>query len=311
MSSTLTREVNLEQRQDHLCGYFQAMASPCEVLIDIAESSDISPHDSLWDEAYKLVSAIALEAWRIEDKYSRYRDDNIIYEINHAQGRQVEIDSETFELLNLANTCYELSQGRFDITSGILGKVWQFDGSANLPSQSMIDTCLACIGWHHVTFNEKYIHLLPGFALDLGGIGKEYAVDKCIQIARQQLPDYSVLINFGGDISVTKPRKNLPYWQVGIEHPNPEKQTQMMVKIAQGGLATSGDAKRYLLKDGVRYGHVLSPHTGYPVMDAPRSVTVAGENCTQAGLLATLALLQGAGAESFLKDQQITHWCLR
>lgn len=46
-------------------------------------------------------------------------------------------------------------------------------------------------------------------------------------------------------------------------------------------------------------------------MDAPRSVTVAGENCTQAGLLATLALLQGAGAESFLKDQKITHWCLR
>lgn len=311
MHSKHSREINIELREDHLCGYFTAMASPCEVLIDIAEHSGIDECHPLWREAVKLVSEIAQEAWRIEEKYSRYRDDNIIHKINTAQGKPVEIDPETYDLLNLANTCFELSQGRFDITSGVLGKVWQFDGSDNLPSQSAIDACLACMGWKHVWLKENRVRLLPGFALDLGGIGKEYAVDKCVQIALKHFSQSSVLINFGGDISVTQPRRTLPFWQVGIEHPNPEEQTQMLVKIAQGGLATSGDAKRYLLKDGVRYGHVLFPQTGYPVMDAPRSVTVAGENCTHAGLLATLALLEGANAETFLADQNITHWCLR
>ena len=151
---------------------------------------------------------------------------------------------------------------------------------------------------------------VPGMEIDFGGIGKEYAVDSCVQVATKIAPKCSVLVNFGGDIAVSHPRQNQPYWFVGIEHPNPEKDSQLSVTIAQGGLATSGDARRYLIKDGIRYSHVLNPQTGYPVTGAPRSVTVAGENCTQAGLLATLALLQGDQAEIFLEKQGTTHWCL-
>jgi thiamine biosynthesis lipoprotein len=83
-----------------------------------------------------------------------------------------------------------------------------------------------------------------------------------------------------------------------------------MVQIARGGLATSGDANRFLIKDGVRYSHILNPKTGYPITAAPASVTVAGENCTQAGLLATLSLLQGNNAEAFLRAQGLQHWCI-
>lgn len=300
MTKHAVREVSIEVRGDHICGRFDAMASPCEVLIDAIDSQ----------QALALTQAIAAEAWRIESKYSRYRDDNIMYEINHAQGQAVAIDHETQQLLSLANTCFELSEGRFDVTSGILGQVWQFDGSDTIPSQTMIEACLVCSGWENVQLTDDSIRLLPGYAIDLGGIGKEYAVDRCVQLAREMQPTWSVLVNFGGDIGVTRPRQAHPYWQVGIEHPDPARTTQMLVTIAQGGLATSGDAKRFLLKDGVRYGHVLDPQTGYPVKDAPRSVTVAGENCTQAGLLATLAILHGAQAEVFLLEQGVTHWCL-
>ena len=76
-------------------------------------------------------------------------------------------------------------------------------------------------------------------------------------------------------------------------------------------MATSGDARRHAIRDGVRHGHVLSPLTGWPVPDAPRSVTVLGESCTQAGLLATLALLKGAGAEVFLESEGVTFRCQR
>jgi thiamine biosynthesis lipoprotein len=76
-------------------------------------------------------------------------------------------------------------------------------------------------------------------------------------------------------------------------------------------LATSGDAKRFLLNNGVRYGHILDPPTGWPVKDAPRSVTVAAGTCLDAGMLATFAMLHGPGAEAFLSAQNVRHWILR
>lgn len=73
----------------------------------------------------------------------------------------------------------------------------------------------------------------------------------------------------------------------------------------------SGDARRFLLKDGIRYSHILDPTTGWPFTDAPRSITIAADTCTQAGMLATLAMLKGKDAESFLEDQDCQSWCLR
>lgn len=80
---------------------------------------------------------------------------------------------------------------------------------------------------------------------------------------------------------------------------------------SRGGLATSGDARRFLLKDSVRYGHVLDPRTGRPVSDAPRSVTVAADTCTQAGILSTFAMLMASEPEAFLEQQCVRYWCIR
>ena len=75
--------------------------------------------------------------------------------------------------------------------------------------------------------------------------------------------------------------------------------------------ATSGGARRLLLKDGIRYSYILDPKTGWPVKNAPRSVTVAAETCTDAGILSTLAMLQGQDAEQFLEQQDAIFWCIR
>jgi thiamine biosynthesis lipoprotein len=83
------------------------------------------------------------------------------------------------------------------------------------------------------------------------------------------------------------------------------------IDLHVGALATSGDSRRFLLKDGQRYGHILDPTTGWPVVDAPRSVTVAAPSCTQAGMLATLAQLSGRDAEEFLAAQGVQYWALR
>jgi FAD:protein FMN transferase len=146
--------------------------------------------------------------------------------------------------------------------------------------------------------------------IDLGGIGKEYAVDRALHLLKQQT-DLPILINFGGDLAVSGAQKNLKPWQVGIETPDQNAQAHHILEISAGALATSGDAKRFLLHQGKRYGHILNPKTGYPVENAPRSISVAGSTCVQAGTLSTLALLQGENAESFLQEQNAIYWCLR
>ena len=276
------------------------MASACEVIV-------VSNDRKL---AMTLGQLIADEVWRIEDKYSRYQSTSVCSAINHSGGKSRLIDQETYALLNFADTCYQLSDGVFDITSGVLRQVWKFDGSGNIPSDNAVKLSLKNIGWQQVCFDEKQITLPENMELDFGGIGKEYAVDRAMIIANEttHLP---VLINLGGDLAANKPRKiNVP-WQVGIEHPGFIDHKNIVVSLHQGALATSGDAKRFLLKDNVRYSHILNAKTGWPVAQAPRSITVVAPHCIQAGILATLALMQGKQAENFLTEQNIKFWAIR
>jgi thiamine biosynthesis lipoprotein len=119
------------------------------------------------------------------------------------------------------------------------------------------------------------------------------------------------MLNFGGDLLALGPRRDGRPWLVGIESLDAPAASAKQIELERGALATSGDARRFLLKDGKRYGHILDPRTGWPVEGAPRSVTVAAPTCSEAGMLATLALLRGRDAESFLAAQGVRHWCLR
>lgn len=82
----------------------------------------------------------------------------------------------------------------------------------------------------------------------------------------------------------------------------------MLLKLSKGGLATSGDSRRFLQRDGRRYSHLLDPRTGWPVENAPRSVTVAAPSCIQSGLVASLAMLAGSGARDFLDQTGLPYW---
>jgi thiamine biosynthesis lipoprotein len=293
------RAVRVEAGQGCLVGQFSAMASPCEILVESVDT----------DAARRLTDIAAAEAWRVEDKFSRYAADNIVARINSADGAPVEVDTETGSLLDFANTLHDVSDGRFDITSGVLREVWRFDGSDNLPGSDDVERVLQRIGWHRVDWQPPTLCMQPGMEIDLGGIGKEYAVDRVAQLLREASQS-SVLINFGGDIAVTRPPADRKGWKVGIESvsgPGAEK----IIELGAGALATSGDARRFLLRDGVRYSHILDPRNGWPVRNAPRSITVAADTCTQAGMLSTLAMLEGRNAEAFLRGEKVRYWCRR
>lgn len=295
------RNITVEQGEGCLRGQFHAMASPCEVLCEIDDHS----------EARRLTRIAAAEAWRIEDKFSRYLPGNIIDRINHAGGEAVDVDPETSQLIDFAVKLYDLSDGRFDITSGVLRQVWRFDGSSNIPTAAAVKKVLRRVGWKRVNWHSPRLQMLPGMEIDLGGIGKEYAVDRAATLLRDE-SDASMLVNFGGDlVAVRKPRRRTA-WKVGVESADAAMHDAgRLLSLQIGALATSGDARRFLIHESVRYSHILDPLTGWPVPDAPRSVTVAADTCIQAGMLSTLAMLKGAQADAFLDAQSVRYWCDR
>ena len=293
-------DIAIDIQQNYSVGRFSAMASPCEVLIESLDKSHVE----------KITQLAFNEAIRIEHKFSRYRDDNIIFAINNAKGKPVEVDEETALLLDFAQQCFELSDGMFDITSGVLRKVWKFDGSDNIPEPSQVKSITPHIGWNKVRWNKPEIILPDNMEIDLGGIGKEYAVDSTVKLLKQQT-DKSFLVNYGGDIACPFPRAHNTPWTIGVDDPESTGENSVgKIDLFQGGLATSGDARRYLIRDGIRYSHILNPKTGYPVPDAPRSVTVISNTCIEAGILSTFAMLEGKNALDFLKAQDVKYWCI-
>tara|TARA_R110001592_G_scaffold93168_1_gene270741 strand:+ start:306 stop:1262 length:957 start_codon:yes stop_codon:yes gene_type:complete len=282
-------------------GQFQAMASDCQVLLENTNQQ----------QAEQLLKLAAIETWRIEHKFSRYKAGNLMDKINHAYDEAIPVDEETTALFNFAEQCHQLSDGLFDITAGVLRKIWRFDGTDNTPTSQQISNILPFIGWTKVQWAAPYIQLPQGMELDLGGIGKEYAVDKvCLLLQKQaeKASQVSILINFGGDLACSGPRLNGAAWEVAVESYQHEKNTVLNVKLSQGAIATSGDSRRFLLKNGVRYSHILNPKTGQSITDAPHSISVAAPSCMQAGILSTMAMLQGKKAEDFLRAQDADFW---
>ncbi len=295
------RSVSVEAGEGCWRGQFLAMASPCEVLCETDDP----------EEAKRLTELVAAEVWRIEDKFSRYVPGNIVDRINSAAGRPVELDPETSQLIDFSENLHELSAGRFDITSGVLRRVWTFDGSNNIPSNTSIKEVLKHVGWRRVSWVAPVLQMQSGMEIDLGGIGKEYAADRAATLLRDATTD-SCLVNLGGDLIATRRPRLRDAWKVGIEAiDSSAADAAKMLNLEVGGLATSGDARRFLVKGGIRYSHILDPRTGWPIPDAPRSLTVAADTCTQAGMLSMLAMLKGAKAESFLDAQNIRYWCNR
>ena len=271
---------------------FKAMGTPCDIQL-FAESED---------QARQATAAAVADVERLEALYSRYRSSSFLSEINRTaeQADSIEVDEETACLLDYAATCYEQSEGLFDITSGILRQAWKYD-QAKLPEQAQIDALLERVGWHKVVWQRPLLSFsVPGMEIDFGGIVKEYAVDRAASICRAHGVKNGV-INLGGDINVIGPRADNTPWRVGIRHPRNKEGIFDTVSLYQGALASSGDYERCILVNGIRYGHVLNPFTGWPVRFMA-AVSVIGDFCVVAGSASTIAMLKEEAGKQWLED---------
>ena len=279
---------------------FRAMGSPCELLLE-----GLPAHRN--EEILVLAQA---ETERLEALYSRYRSSSLLSEINRvaARGGHVEVDAETASLLDYAATCHRESSGLFDITSGVLRRVWKFskETTCRPPTAQQLRPLLELTGWEKLRWERPRLKFdLPGMEIDFGGIVKEYAADRVSARCREAGAAHG-LVNLGGDISVIGARGDGAPWNIGIQHPEMPGTLLQTLALYRGGMTTSGDYERCFIVDGVRYGHVLNPRTGWPVRHLS-SVTVAAEFCLVAGSASTIAMLKEADGPDWLATLGLPH----
>jgi thiamine biosynthesis lipoprotein len=277
---------------------FKAMGSPCELQIYAAKHL-------LAESASAQVIA---DVQRLEQLYSRYRPDSFLSAINRvaATGGSIRVDAETASLLNYADTCQRESGGLFDITSGILRRAWRFDRQ-QLPDETQIQALLAKVGWQRLRWNPPVLEFPePGMELDFGGVVKEYAVDRAAVIAWEAGIRHG-FINLGGDIRVLGPHPDGEPWRVGVRHPRQAGALIQSLEVRQGALASSGDYERCIVLEGVRYGHILNPRTGWPVRHLA-SVSVLSDLCVVAGSASTIAMLKEEQGPVWLEALGLPHY---
>jgi len=276
---------------------FKAMGSPCD--IQLFADTQI--------KAKRVTDAAIADVYRLEALYSRYRSDSFLTDINRvaATGGRITVDEETAGLLNYAATCYDQSDGLFDITSGILRRAWRFD-LGKLPDQTQVQELLDRVGWHKLRWAPPVLEFpISGMEIDFGGVVKEYAVDRAAALCWEAGIRHGV-VNLGGDIKVIGPRADGSPWRVGIRHPRHKEAVMQTILLREGALASSGDYERCIKADGVRYGHVLNPKTGWPVRHLA-AVSVIGDFCVVAGSASTIAMLKEDNGPAWLESLGLPH----
>lgn len=248
------------------------------------------------ERAERLSRAVEAEARRIETKFSRYREASVVSEINRNAGRTpVAVDEETEMLVRSALDMTRMTQGRFDPTVGALRRVWDFK-SNRVPSPEEVAALLPLVDADAVSVRDRTVFLRkPGMEIDLGGVGKEYAVDRAARILETE-GIRSAIVNFAGDVRTIGSRGDGHPWKVGVADPHDRARCRFAVRALGGaGIATSGDYERGFVKDGVRYHHILDARTGWPARGLSSATAIAA-TAFRAGRFATAAFLLGAEA---------------
>jgi FAD:protein FMN transferase len=261
---------------------FKAMGTLCQI-------TTTAPSPAFKSAALRWVA-------EFEARYSRFLPDSLISRINAAAGEHwVEIDPVTERILELCGELVFFSRGAFDPTALPLIKLWNWKANPPIvPRDDQIAAARELVGWEKIQRRPGAIFLPePGMCLDLGGIGKEYAVDCVVELARQHgLAD--ALVDFGQDVRAIGQPAGRAEWFIGLEDPKHPGTCWAAVAVKDTAVATSGDYLRCFEKDGRRYGHIIDPRTGHPVNSGCQSVTVIAPSCTVAGVLSTTAFVLGA-----------------
>jgi FAD:protein FMN transferase len=234
------------------------------------------------------------EIRRLEKLMSIHIPDSEISKINQAAGKdRVSISKELMAVIQRSLFWSEKTAGAFDITVGPAQELWDFD-TPSLPSKFSIADAIKKIDYRKIQLKEQTVFLPEkGMLLNLGAIAKGYAVDKAIDILKENKIQ-SALINAGGDLKSIGQRSDQLNWRIGLQHPRNSESLLASFSISGNAVATSGDYQKYFEKNGNRYHHILDPTTGYPATTGSISATVIAKNVMDADALSTAIFVLGS-----------------
>jgi thiamine biosynthesis lipoprotein len=268
-------------------GSFKALGHGCELQVETADKH----------LAQQLLSCISEEVLRIAKKYTPISGnnsannsvDNIITQMNKGTAESIIVDGETATLLDFSDACYRLSEGRFDVCCSAIQ-------SLNTPT-----TLAKHFNWQQLRWDNPRLRMLQGMQLNLNAIIKAHACDRALSLANE-ISKVPLLLSVAGIHLCNKPRLATGDWWP--EHLKAtDIHTGKSMQLQEGAIVTlysqSQGPRRYNFYDGT---------TNQAITESPLALTVAAPNCTEANMLATLAMLQGENAEQYLSSQQVTYW---
>ena len=239
------------------------------------------------------IDAVMAELRRIDDLMSHYKPESQLSQINlYANERPVQVDKELFDLIKLSTHYSQITEGAFDITYASVGYLYDYPRHVH-PTEKQISETLPAVNWRNMLLDEEH-HTVrfehPGMRIDLGGIGKGYAVDRGIAILKARGIQHA-LVTAGGDSRIIGDRMGRP-WLVAIRHPDNSNKVVTRIPLSNSAVSTSGDYERYFDEGGVRYHHIIDPHTGHSASKV-RSATIIAPTATQTDGMSKTAFVLG------------------
>jgi thiamine biosynthesis lipoprotein len=264
----------------------RAMACDFDVVMNPGGSSQIAAAS----ESLEIVHAL-------EAQMSVYRADSELSRLNRmAASGPVEVEAQLFALLRECRRLSVETEGGFDPTSGPLISLWQkCRQQERIPTEDEMTQCLTRTGIAHVAFDDKSQTVKfdrEGVELNLGGIGKGYALDRAGHHLQEQGVDSWLLHGGHSSLLARGDHQGLGGWPVGIRNPLFPNERLATVLLKDGALASSGSGVQHFRHGGKRYGHILDPRTGHPV-EGMLSVTVLAETAAEADALSTAFFVIG------------------
>jgi len=257
--------------------------------------------------AEKTFNDVFQEINRLDYLMSNYKKKSVLSELNNdASAEPADCNKELASVIEQSLQYSDITDGAFDITIGPLMKKWGFfKKKGRIPDKEELDSALESVSYKNIIIEEKTIKSLsknpvtvktvffknPDTQIDLGGIGKGYAVDRAVSVLKQNGIS-SALINFAGNIYTFGTPPGKKSWVIGLQHPRESEGLLGTFEIKDKAVSTSGDYEKFFTIEGKRYSHIIDPRTGNPVKGIV-SVTIVTGNATRADALSTGVFVLG------------------
>ena len=239
------------------------------------------------EEANAAITAGFQEVKRLEQLLSTWIPDSELSQVNAAAGRSaVQVSLETMVLVRKSLQVAEMTEGAFNIAIGPAVDAWNISAEPRLPTAEELAALKPLIDLQHVHTDvwERTIYLeKPGMRVDVGGIGKGYAADQAVLVMKKAGAIAGV-VALSGDIKAFGRLPDGGAFRVGIQHPRKEGEILAEIDLQDEAISTAGDYERFFEKDGIRYHHILDPHTLQPARGCQSVSVIAKEGIWADGL---------------------------